>query len=306
MTEPAGIVVVSYNPDAGFVNRLEGLLSQRVDVVLVDNGSDESTLAQLSRLGSIGHLISLRNPTNLGIATALNQGVAELSRRGARWALLLDQDSEPVPDMLSRLIATAQRHRPEPIAQVAANVQDRGLPAGTRRWFSLKPRFMLGFKRIRCNQDLIRDVVAVTSGSLVDIQVHEALGGFDEQLFIDFVDTDYCLRAASAGHATIVDCTAVLHHSVGAKQVRRLFGIKFIPTFHSPLRRYYLFRNRVHMIRAHAQRCPHWVVYELAATAHTLLGILFFEDGKLRQLHACTLGTWDGLKGETGWAVRPF
>jgi rhamnosyltransferase len=304
MADSVGIVVVSYHPGAGFATRLEGLLNQGVDVVLVDNGSDDASLAQLSGLGSIGNLITLRNPTNLGIATALNQGVAELRRRGARWALLLDQDSEPAPDMLSRLLATAQRHRHEPIAQVAANVQDRGLPTGTRRWFSLAPRFMLGFKRIRCDQDLIRDVVAVTSGSLVDIQIHEALGGFDERLFIDFVDTDYCLRAAAAGHATVVDCAAVLHHSVGAKQQRSLLGIKFIPTYHRPLRRYYLFRNRIHMVRAHAARWPHWVTYELAATVHTLVGILLFEDSKARQLRACALGTWDGMLRRDGEARR--
>jgi len=34
----------------------------------------------------------------------------------------------------------------------------------------------------------------VTSGSMIELATWQALGGFDEGLFIDYIDTDYCLR----------------------------------------------------------------------------------------------------------------
>lgn len=306
ISHKVGAVVVTYHPDSDLAERMRSLSAQVAHVVVVDNGSTDATLAPLAVLADDHPLSLLRNATNLGIAAALNQGVSALRRRGATWALLLDQDSEPASDMVAKLLTTATQPRSHPIAQVAPNVRDRGLPEGTRRWLSLTPRHLFGFTRIRCNNDVIENVIAVTSGSMINLAILDDIGGFDERLFIDFVDTDYCLRAAAGGYATIVNCRALLLHSVGAKQARRLFGLKFIPTFHSPLRRYYLFRNRVHMIRQHARRWPHWLTYETAATIHTLLGILLFENDKAHQFRACALGTWDGLMGRCGQTWRSF
>ena len=273
--------------------------------MIVDNGSTDTEVAALKGLASRLGLVLVLNAANLGVAKALNQGAEALMDRGLRWAITQDQDSSPAADMVRRLRATAADHSAEPVAIVAPNVIDRGMPLGSRRWFSLEPVLGIGFRRLPCNGVALRNVVTITSGSLVHIQTLRDLGGFDERLFIDFVDTDYCLRAARARHSIVVDCTAKLFHRVGAKQKKTVLGLSLSPTYHSPLRRYYLFRNRVLMIRKHALYWPHWLSYEAAATVHTLAAILFFEPDKWRQFYACFIGTWDGVMGRSGRATRP-
>jgi len=301
-----GAVLVSFRPDAGLEGRLAGLCDQLDLVVIVDNGSGPETQARLAALvAGRSDLALISNPDNQGIAAALNQGAQALADLGYGWCLTMDQDSTPTPDLVARLAHTAQQ-APDPalVALVAPNVIDEGMPEGSRRWLSLGSRRPLPVRRLPCTDGGLVDVVAVASGSLTHLGIWRAIGGFDEGLFIDYVDTDYCLRAVGAGYRVLVDCNARLMHRVGAKRrVRRLF-FTLTPTFHSPLRRYYLCRNRIRMLRRHALAWPNWLVYELAATLHTTIAILIAEPRPWAKLRACLLGTWDGLLGRWGRSTR--
>jgi rhamnosyltransferase len=249
----------------------------------------------------------IANPDNLGIAAALNQGLAALRGQGFAWCLTMDQDSLAAPDLVACLWQRVARSGdPARIALVAPNVADAGMPEGSRRWLSLEPVWGVGFRRLPCSREGLSQVVAITSGSLTNLEVWEALGGFDGELFIDYVDTDYCLRAVRAGYRVEVECGARLEHRVGSKTRHRWWRFTLTPTHHSPLRRYYLCRNRLRMVRRHGFSWPHWLMYELAATAHTTLAILLAESQPMEKLRACLLGTWDGLRGRWGKAQRAF
>ena len=71
-------------------------------VFVVDNGSDAAALAGLRALPPEKAVEIIANGENLGLATALNQGLARACEREGDfdWALLLDQDSEPMEAML--------------------------------------------------------------------------------------------------------------------------------------------------------------------------------------------------------------
>lgn len=81
---------------------------------------------------------------------------------------------------------------------------------------------------------------------LVRCSVFEQVGMLDERLFIDYVDTEWCLRCAALGIAVRVNPSAVMTHSIGDKSIR-LAGFR-VPV-HSPLRRYYRVRNAFHLLR---------------------------------------------------------
>jgi rhamnosyltransferase len=78
------------------------------------------------------------------------------------------------------------------------------------------------------------------------------------------------------------------------------------PMHHGALRKYYMFRNAIPVMRAYGAVFPHWLVYQLLAMAEIVIGILFFEDRKLFKLRACLAGLWDGLLGRMGPARRVF
>src|SRR5690606_15023713 len=135
----------------------------------------------------------------------------------------------------------------------------------SHRWLRPNPVCRILFQRILCEDvDLRGLTVVVTSGALTDLRCWEAVGGFDEALFIDFVDTDYCLRCRAAGRTIAVCAAAKLRHQLGRRETRRVGGFTFHPTHHAPLRHYFLARNRVRMVRRHWREL-HWLFFELGA-----------------------------------------
>ena len=302
-----GVVIVTYQPTRGLLDRIARILPQVEHVLVVDNGSGSDVLAWLEPWATTHDVGLLANPENRGIAGALNQGLETLRGQGFGWGLTMDQDSLAAVDLVERLWGRVARSTdPGRLALVAPNVVDLGMPEGSRRWLSLEPVWGVGFRRLPCSSQGLTQVVAITSGALTNLEIWQALGGFDAELFIDYVDTDYCLRAARAGYRVEVECGARLEHRVGSKTRRRIGPISLTPTHHSSLRRYYLCRNRVRMLSRHAWAWPHWLMYELAATAHTTLAIFLAESAPLAKLRACLLGTWDGMRGRWGKTRRDF
>ena len=84
---------------------------------------------------------------------------------------------------------------------------------------------------------------------------------FDEGLFIDSVDSEWCLRCRSKQIPIHVVPAAVMRHRVGNRSIR--LG-RFTILQHNPTRCYYQLRNCFHMMRR-----KH-VPFALRAAAHAL------------------------------------
>jgi rhamnosyltransferase len=305
--ESVAAIVVTYFPDATFHDRLDRLIEQVSRVVIVDNGSAANTLAWRERYSEHNGITILENAENLGIAVALNQGMRMLGAEGVEWVVTLDQDSAVAPGFVDSLFATIARDLdPGSIAMIGANRFDAGMGDNRHRWLR-KRRMPPFFERVACDRIGVEGVtLIITSGALTNISVFNELGPFRDDFFIDGVDSEYCLRARRLGYRIMVSCEAILFHELGSKRVSKLFGVVFAPTFHSPLRRYYIFRNRVEMLRLYAMVFPHWMIYETIASIHMIIGIILFENRKVSKLRACLLGTWDGLFRRMGAAQRSF
>jgi rhamnosyltransferase len=306
MSEAAcGAVVVTFEPPAGLARRLQALQGQVRQIVVVDNGPVTARAALAQELAQVPALRLIGNDENRGIAAALNQGLAALAAAGCDAALLLDHDSVPDPQMLPRLLA--ELRRPESARAAACVPRIRYDLEDIRcRWPATAPgarwRFRFAFAdrlAAPCPVDL-----AISSGMLLDLAAWRALGGFDEALFIDLVDTELCLRARAGGWSVVAVPQAELRHSLGAVQRRRLLGVQVYPTHHGAHRHYYLARNRVRLYRAYARRFPSWALYETLSAVKLLVKALCFEPGRWAKLRATWRGTLDGLRGRGG-ALRP-
>ena len=88
-------VIVTYNPDAALPDRLGMIVEQVGSVVIVDNGSEPPALDMLRSLPPRENTQLIFNDENIGLASALNQGVERAREVGADWVLLLDHDTEP-------------------------------------------------------------------------------------------------------------------------------------------------------------------------------------------------------------------
>jgi len=274
---------------------------QGATFVIVDNASDPAERARLEGLCRDQGSELIVNRENLGLASALNQGVRRLAERGFSWALLFDQDSEPVESFSAELLATLCRHpEPDRVAVIGTSFTDAR--TGRRHRILTKRAGWPGFFRKKevGAGDLPDVTVVVTSGSLVSVADFEQLGGFDESLFIDYVDTDFCLRCRRFGRMIAVSAAAHLKHELGEREQRKWLGFTIEPTNHSAFRHYYISRNRIHMIRRHALREVHWFFFDILAAGLWLFRVMAAEQDKFRKCRAMVLGTWDGLLGRTG------
>ena len=299
-------IVVTYYPDKGFKQRLDALLAQLTRVAIIDNGSEESFLSPLQPYVEKRGVTIHRNSTNLGIATALNQGFEQLISEGYRWAITLDQDSIPTAGMVAAL-CNRLKADPEPtrVVMVGTNRQDPVNSQAEHLWVRPK-RGLPFFERVSCGALGHPGTTAViTSGTLTNIDAFRDVGPFRDEMFIDLVDTEYCLRSRRAGYRTIVACDANLIHRIGDKRTISVFGIRIVATHHTPIRRYYLFRNTVVLVREYLHIYPHWVIYHVLALGQILLGVLF-EDKKCATLWACFVGVYDGIRRRLGSAPCEF
>ena len=300
MEIPPGLIV-TLNPPSNFFSCLDSFYTQLDQLVIVDNGSNTDTCHLLEqeakRRGS--SLSVIFNETNLGIATALNQGFGWAIEKGCGHIIAFDQDSQPFPGMISTMLELSSlRAENNHVAVVAPVVVDSQVSVQARY---LRPRFKFLFERVSCQGDMLVDVTyVITSGALYNLVVYQKVGPFRNDFFIDYVDTEYCLRARENGYTIVVACKAHLNHRQGDRQKRLLLGSEHYPTFHSPRRWYFISRNRIPMIRLYALRFPHWFLYELVASLYIFMKMLLFEPQKMDKLRAVFHGTLDGLRGRMG------
>jgi rhamnosyltransferase len=133
---------------------------------------------------------------------------------------------------------------------------------------------------------------------LLPISVVDVVGGFWEALFVDGVDTEFCLRLRRSGFAVLRGCRPLMRHRIGASQPRRVLGRVLQCNNHPPSRRYYVARNRIHLARRYPSlRLPYeWLRDDVIAIA--------FEADRWRKWRACLLGAYDGLRGVFGECQR--
>ena len=203
MTTPTvAAMVVTYFPDDQVHERLDGLREQIGRVAVVDNGSDDATLAVLRRCAEVNGVTLQTNGVNLGVAKALNQGLEMLADEGFAWVLTMDQDSSLAPgcvEALTREVATD-------VALVGANRRDPGDDGHEHRWLRPKRAFP-GFERVPCDRITSAGVtLVITSGTLVSTRAFREIGPFRDDYFVDMVDFEFCLRARRKGYRVLVSC----------------------------------------------------------------------------------------------------
>jgi rhamnosyltransferase len=239
-------VTVAFNPDAArLAAQLTALQAQVSRLIVVDNGSSRPVRRDLEPLlpqAVLARTQWLSLEENQGLARGFNMGVREARAWGARFALLLDHDSIPAGGMVGHLVAA---HLPgdgaERVAATGPRVHDerddREFPFIRLAW----PRN----RHLRCasGEGTVACDFLISSGCLLSIEAFEAVGEFDETLFIDNVDLEWCFRARSRGYSLYGACGARLDHRLGDERLAILNRYEIV--VHSPERLYYMTRNRL-------------------------------------------------------------
>ncbi|MCR2764235.1 glycosyltransferase [Microbacterium sp. zg.B48] len=275
MTRARALVgIVTFNPEIALLSAcIDHASSQSPAVVVFDNAS--ANITEVRSICSSRGVGLIESPANNGIANALNSILQEALKRNLEFALLLDQDSLLLPGSLEALERTASDSR---IALAASSVADRN--AGTV-------------------QTETRPVAyAITSGSLVSTSAWREIGGYDERLFIDFVDFDFCVRARADGYQIVRTGESVISHAIGAAD-RKRFGTIYN---YSPFRLEHMAADMVYFARKHRhtppdhkpRRSSRFGVALVLARKAALISL--YETSKIRKVGALITGAIRGAR----------
>lgn len=290
--EDVRAVVVAYHPRPGQLDALvEELLTQVGGVIVVDNTDAPENFWSPS--GSGDPVCSLvRLGENLGVGYAQNLGVCLARDQGARFVLLLDQDSLPAPSMVALLrrgmCSTTNALGEAPLVAGPVHVDQ---VTGVRS--PLPPSGVT----ISCADPLLGVVAArltVASGMLIDVRAFELVGYMREDYFIDWIDIEWVMRLHGAGHFSVGVLEAVLLHNEG----EALSSVWFVPgkriPHHQPFRNYYRVRNQLLIFRD----LPVGLGYKLRRVVGLIKYLVYFSvfaDRRLARLRFMGLGILHGL-----------
>lgn len=281
-------VVVTYHPGGALLEQLRRILSQVPSVIVVDNGSEGPSAQVVEAAGNLAGIHLIRNGKNLGIATALNIGIRQALQAGAQWIATFDQDSA-IPDHFFQDLLRAYNACParDKVGLVAPGQWSTGAISPTPPANPSEPLFSFV-------------PAAITSGSLIRAGVFDAVGFYDDALFIDYVDVDFCLRMQKRGFKVLNATQVVLGHELGTKQTRNLLGYRLSFRIHTAWRYYYNIRNRLVLYRRYGIAFPRWALRDAVWLVLELGRITCLETGRGPKLQAVIRGLRDGLCGKTG------
>lgn len=267
--------IVTYNPDIENLKKnIEGIAEQVPIVIIVDNASENVSTIK-NYIKRINNVVMICFDTNKGIAAALNKLMQYGHDNGFEWMLSLDQDSV-CPNGYCKNALNFLNILPN-IGIVGPVIHDRKVGI------------------VGHNPDGEYGIVntCITSGAFVNICAWEKAGKYDEKMFIDSVDFEFCYRVRKVGYLVIQTRKLILDHSIGNGKIVSIGPFKKKIKEHSAFRCFYIAQNNIYYPRKH-KLLFHYIRGNYR-NLKNIFDVLIFEKDKLNKIYAIFQGWKKGL-----------
>lgn len=287
-------VLVSFNPDVKHLSLvLKSICSQISKLVIVDNGSNQQELVS-SICSTFPNVIFLSMPKNIGLASAQNVGIASAKEQSASHVILFDQDSIIAEEFIQQLLITESilLSKGNKVAAVGPAFFDPNTQAMYPATVYKGPFI----KRIPISGIAIEATYIIASGCLIRMVILDDIGNMRDELFIDYIDVEWCLRAKSLGYSLFIAPKAKMAHTIGDSRISILGRTV---SLHGAVRRYYLVRNSFIMLKL--SYVPFgYKLRELVFNFFRIIVGVYFSSEKLRAILYALGGVKDGVLGRLG------
>ncbi|MEA2272652.1 MAG: hypothetical protein QOI98_1360 [Solirubrobacteraceae bacterium] len=240
-------LVVTYNRRDLLVGCLEGAFGQTRPpdrLFLIDNASTDGTPELLRERGFLDRsdLTYVRLGENLGSSGGFAEGVRAARVPDSDWLWLMDDDSQPEPDVLERLLAAPPAADPGTVALCpkvvyADGTLDRNQRGDFRR--RLRPLPDSGYRPGDHREIGFMSFV----GTLVRTSAARATEPPKAEFFVWGDDVEYSLRLRRQGAIRLVPEAVMVHRRVSQSHMTRRarFWNAVLPvtTFPTPLERFW-------------------------------------------------------------------
>jgi GT2 family glycosyltransferase len=246
MTSRVVIIVLNWNglvDTLACLESLEALDYQNIELIVVDNGSTDGSVAAIR--GQCPQAMVIETGKNLGYTGGNNIGIEWAMAQVADYILLLNNDTEVAPDFLSLLVEVAEADPSVGMVGPLIYYHDRPQviwsAGGAVDWERGSTR-MLGLDEADHDQFGLapRPVDFITGCALlIKSSVVEQIGPLDDRFFVYYEDAEWGARATRAGFKNLIVPQAKVWHKITPVQQAV-----------SPLVYYYMTRNRLLFLRA--------------------------------------------------------
>jgi rhamnosyltransferase len=279
--------MVTYDPEPGFEKHIRDLLPQVGKLIIVDNRSSSVAHSLIQQAASTHAVEVIWNQQNLGIAGALNRGIERAVASGEyHWIATFDQDSHVPPDYVRSIFESYS----------TCPFRDKvGIIGGT--YVSPAMEFAPGPMSGRNGSGFREVKTLMTSGSVLKSSAFTECGCFDQSLFMDCVDHEFCLRLRRHGFRVIQSKQARLAHQPGSPTSHRILWKSVTTTNHSASRRYYNAHNRMLVYRRYLTSEPIWAMRDVSDWLQDIVKLVLLEQDRTHKLASIARGTWAAMLG---------
>ena len=269
--------VIWYNPDNENINNIKTYINYVEKIYIIDNSMKNNM--KLSSSLNNDKIEYVYNNKNLGIAKALNLACEKAINDGFEWILTMDQDSSFDSDGIKKYFETFDNMEKENIG-------------------IFSPRHILknDTKEFDESSDFLEVDHVMTSGNLLNLKIWEEIGRFDENLFIDEVDSEICFRIIENGYKVIQLNRIRMFHELGNLEKKNFFTRKISVLNHNNIRKYYIMRNKFYMLKKYKKYRSRYIYYIF----NDFFKVIFYEKDKLRKLKYMCKGIADFMKSKMG------
>lgn len=268
--------IVSYNPDIERLKEnLEAIFCQVPVVLIFDNGSNN--IKDIENMVMVfKNVFLLKSDNNIGIAGALNRLMQWGLEHDYIWMLSLDQDSLCECDYVTRMKPYLSIEKN--LGVVAPVIVDRNIG-------------VVGHNPSSVYQHVN---TCITSGAFSKIEAWNKIDHYDESMFIDSVDFEYCYRMRKSGYGVIQVRDVRLLHEIGKGEKRRFLFWRTKITRHSAFRKYYIARNNVYYPLKH-HLWLHFIRGNIRNICMIFM-VIFYENKKVEKITSIFKGWLDAYE----------
>lgn len=251
----AGTVIL-YQPDKSIKENIMSYLPYIEKLYVVDNSMYENE----ALLPKSKKIVYINNKQNLGIAKSLNLACDNALKDGFDFILTMDQDSKFKEKEIGQLVSYVNNENGDTIGIIS-------------------PYHNIITKIKKSSEVIDHPLEVMTSGNLLNLKAYQKVGKFNEDLFIDCVDTWMCLNLKKNGYDIIRLNNVILDHKLGNASIKNFFGKKIICSNHAPIRRYYMMRNTLYLIDEFKNDFPEYCKYLKKVQNHQMVNVLLEKKG---------------------------
>ena len=267
-------VVVLYDPEQIVFDNIKTYIDHIDRLYIIDNSTKEHSL--LKKFSDFTNIDIVYSGDNIGVSKALNLALDKAYSDHCKWLMTLDQDTSFKHDDIHLFLQDFDTLENEKIALVS--------PLHNNKFTTIQK------DNVFSNKEYV-----MTSANIVNVSIAREVGGYDEKLFIDEVDHEFCFRLKKHGYTILVHNAIAVNHSLGSKN-KDHENI----TIYDSIRLYYMTRNYLYLKKKYYYQYQDFFKQRDGYMMKFFKNQLFYGENPLKNIRMIFRGILDYKRNQFG------